>query len=116
MKKIIRNCCLRTAKLLLCLLVFLCSCSSSKKLDYKAIKTSQPILQIAISESDLPLFIQRIQELNFVPIDLQQRLPDVQNRETKEFWITFRFFTKKELLVGRSEIMSTGLVSKVIHQ
>ncbi|KQC02045.1 hypothetical protein [Pedobacter sp. Hv1] len=116
MKKNIINRCLQTAKLLLCLFVFYCSsCKSLRRFDQGALETSKPILQVAVRESDLPFFIEKIQELNLVPIDFQQRMPDTQNGETKEFWITFRFFTKNAFLVGRSEIMTTGLVSKIIH-
>ncbi|MCY1245759.1 hypothetical protein D9M72_589280 [compost metagenome] len=116
MKKGIRKCCSRTAKLLLCLFVFYCSsCSSLRRLDQKGLETSQPVLQVAVRESDILSFVERIHELNLVPMDVQQRTSTSENRDTKEFWITFRFTSKKDFLMGRSEIMSTGLVSKIVH-
>lgn len=114
MKKIIQICCLWTDKLLLCLFVFYCSgCSSFRRLDREALAASQPILRVAVSESDFPLFMQRIQELKLVPMDLQQRMQTSQNKEFEEFWVTFRFLTKNAFLVARSEIISTGMVKKI---
>lgn len=116
MKKAIQNHCLRTVRLLLCIFVFYCSsCSNSRRLSHKSLETSKPILQVVIRESDLFSFMEKTQELNLIPVDFQQRKQGDQNRESNEFWVTFRFVTKVEFLVGRSEIISTGLVSKIVH-
>ncbi len=114
MKIMIPSNCLWADKLLLCLLVFHClGCSSLRRLDHRTLKSSHPTLQIAISESDFPLFIQRIQELNLVPMDLKQGMQIPQNSQTEEFWVTFRFATKNALLMARSEILSTGMVRRM---
>lgn len=107
---------LRIAQLLLCLLVLYCSsCSSLRIEDKKFNKLAQPLFKVVIYEQDYSFFIQKLQELNINPIDMQMKVNETQNETEKLFWVSFRFTSKKDFLVGRSEIMSTGLVSKIVH-
>lgn len=116
MIKIVHLSYLRTAQLLLCLLILYCSsCSSLRIEDKKFNELAQPIFKVVIYEQDYPFFIQKLQELNINPIDMQMKVNDTQNETEKLFWMSFRFTSKKDFLVGRSEIMSTGLVSKIVH-
>lgn len=116
MIKIILNNYLRIVRLLLCLLILYCSsCSSLRIEDKKFNEVAQPVFKVIISEQDYPFFIRKIQELNINPIDMQMKVNETQNEAEKLFWMSFRFTSKKEFLVGRSEIMSTGLVSKIVH-
>ncbi|WP_316786565.1 hypothetical protein [Pedobacter frigiditerrae] len=114
MKKEILCNCLWVAKLLLCLFVFCCSsCSHLRHLAYKADETSRQILRVAVSGSDFPLFMQRIQESKLVPMDLQKKYAKSQYMEFEEFWVTFCFVTRNAFLVGRWEIISTGMVIRI---
>jgi hypothetical protein len=114
MKKIIRISCLWATKLMLCFFVFFCSgCRCLKRLDQEGPKTSQQILHIIISKADLPVFLQEIQELNMVPMDLQPRIQNSQYGEPDEFMLTFRFVDKNAFLMWRSKIMSTCIVIRI---
>lgn len=95
MKSVISTNCLRAVKPLFWLLVVCClSCGSLNKLNIDSIETSQPLLQVAIGGNEFSLFMKRIQELNLVPVDVQQRIPNLENVAANEFFVTFRFVTQ----------------------
>lgn len=115
MRNLNNNSCLGAVKPLLWLLgcCFL-SCGSSKRLGNQSVEALQPILQVAISESDIRFFMKTIQELELVPVAVQQRISNAQNHDGSEFHVTFRFSTKRDFIKGRNEILCTG-VARIIH-
>ncbi len=116
MKKIIGLNYFRIVQLLLCLFaLYSSSCCSLRIQDKRFNEEAQPIFKVVIYEQDYPIFIKKLQGLNINPIDMQMEVNKTQNETKKLFWVSFRFTSKKDFLVGRSEIMSTGLVSKIIH-
>lgn len=90
-------------------ILFCSSCGSLRLEEEKFNEVSKPILRVVICEQDYPFFIQKIQELNIKPIDMQMKVNEIE----KLFWVTFRFTSKKDFVFGRSEILSTGLVKQI---
>lgn len=114
---VIGNCCLKAAKLLLCLyVVFGSSCSNLRYLDQKTKASSKPIVQVAIKESDLPLFMEMVQQLNLRPIQIREEVFVVSDAGAKEFWITFQFTGRGDFLVASSKIAGLGMVKAISYQ
>lgn len=98
--------CLRTVKLLLCFVVLYCSsCSGLRIKD----EISYSILKVSVCEQDFPEFMKCMKELNIKVIDVVPVVDDSNLR----FSVLFRFTTKDEFLLGRFEILSTGLVKQI---
>ncbi len=114
--KSIENCFFRAAELLLCLVMCcLLSCSSLKKLDESGERRALgQVLQVAICESDLSVFLQKVQLRNLTVFDVRPGIASQENSEATEIWITFRFVSNAGLSTGSSEVMSTGLVKRIL--
>lgn len=117
MKKVIGNRSINAAKLLLCLnALYGSSCTSLKNLELGSMRPSKQVLQVAIEESDFRLFMASVQQLNLRPIDVREEVFVTRHTGTREFWITFRFAGRGDLLVASSKVMGLGMVKAISYQ
>jgi|GEM_PF-3229608 len=70
---------------------------------------SHSTLNVGVCEQDFLQFMKRMEELNITAIDVKQTV----NYPSIRFLILFKFSTKEDFLLGRSEILSTGLVKQI---
>lgn len=110
MIKVIQNHCLRTVKLLLCLFVLYgSSCSSLSIKDRTVSEMPYSTLKVRVCERDFILFMKTMKELNITAIDVKPIVDDPYMSCS----VLFKFLTKNDFLRGRSEILSTGLVTQI---
>lgn len=110
MKKIIELNYFRIVRLFLCLfIIYSSSCSSLRIEDKKFVEMPYSILKVGVCEQDFLQFMKRMKELDITAIDVISVVDDPCIR----FSFLFRFTTKDDFLFGRSEILSTGLVTKI---
>lgn len=109
-----KNDCLRTAKLLLCLLVLLfLSCNSLKSTAGSTSGMPQRMLQVAVKESDFEIFNKGIQDMSLLAVDFRvAKISSLADGQI-EYYITFRFAGQGNFVSGCSALMSTGVVRRI---
>lgn len=110
------NNCLQAAQLLLCLFVFgFMGCSSLKDKKRNCFESSKSLLHVVINEDDIPIFSQRMKELNINSTHVSYVVKNVEYNEGKDFCFSFQFLSPTDFLALRSEILATGLVKKIYN-
>lgn len=115
MKKGIINNCQWTIKLLLCpfILVFI-SCTSLRNADFET--HNNLVLNVVIMENDIPIFIQRIHELNITIRNVKELVRNNPGNYIREFCISFGFSSPLDYSKYRFEILSTGMVKQIKNE
>lgn len=101
---------LRIAVPLLCLfLTFSSSCGSLKSTRIYHQIGNVKVLKVSINVQDYTEFMQQMQELFIIPVEVQK----ITNEHFDMIWLSFQFNNSNNFLTSRSAILATGLVRQI---